>query len=389
MTLRPRFQCLALLLAAALTGHASAQDAARPGADDVRKAFAALQEAVAKATPGKAPVSRDAAMAAQAAQLGFRDAFGRSDWDAFDAEKDAELVQNGLVLFGTGSLESRDGAGAVRAFEALVTRFPTNDMAQGLGGALLPLAYGAAGELTKGVTRGTELAEKAGEQTKGGILVSVGDLLAASGDVQGALATWQAVLDGAPKNLDPRKDPRAAAGADAELRVSIVGKPVPELDSKAWLGGEPVALSALRGEVVVLDFWATWCPPCRAVMHDLNALHEQHRDAGLVVLGVTSAYPRGFLPRPGTTDPARDGESVQGLDAATFPAHLAQFRENVGVSYPFVTAKQEEIAAFGVRALPTLFVLDRDGKVAFVKVGSGDDSLVRHTVERLLAAKKS
>src|SRR5512139_364390 len=56
------------------------------------------------------------------------------------------------------------------------------------------------------------------------------------------------------------------------------------------LSGDPITLTDWRGTVVVLNFWASWCPPCRAEMPALNAVYEKFRDQGLMVLGVNTTY---------------------------------------------------------------------------------------------------
>jgi thiol-disulfide isomerase/thioredoxin len=75
-------------------------------------------------------------------------------------------------------------------------------------------------------------------------------------------------------------DPKRAAG----------GKP-PEISAAGWMnlpeGAKGVALADLKGKVAVVEFWATWCPPCRTSIPHLAELHEQHKDEGLVIIGLT------------------------------------------------------------------------------------------------------
>jgi hypothetical protein len=122
-------------------------------------------------------------------------------------------------------------------------------------------------------------------------------------------------------------------------------------------------------------------------MPSLDALHRELGPKGLVVLGVTRFYARGFLPTAGTKDPLRDGQPVDGITEAGFLDHVKQFKSNVGLAYPFAIATEAEFKAYGVTGIPTLVVVGRDGKVAFVKVGGGDETLLRIAVERQLEAK--
>jgi peroxiredoxin len=130
----------------------------------------------------------------------------------------------------------------------------------------------------------------------------------------------------------------------------------------AWrlraLDGGVTTLGALRGRPVVLNFWATWCPPCVAELGSLQALHDSLAAEGLAVVLVSPESPatvRRFLARRGVTAPAF-------IEAEPVPA------------------------ALGVRALPTTVVLDRQGRVALVRRGAAewDTPAVRTWLRALL-----
>ena len=109
------------------------------------------------------------------------------------------------------------------------------------------------------------------------------------------------------------------------------------------LDGKPVALKDLRGKVVVLNFWATWCPPCRAEMATLNQVQQDHAARGLVVLGVNQL---------------EDPQTVQ------------RFMQDQGLSFPialdlFGSASQ----AYRISALPTTYFIDRNGVIQDVIFG--------------------
>lgn len=145
----------------------------------------------------------------------------------------------------------------------------------------------------------------------------------------------------------------ALAGVGPELG-RLPALQVPTLD------GDTVTAADLEGRVVVLNFWATWCLPCRAEMPALQALAERHADDDVVVLGLS-------------TDSGSE-------------APIRTFLEERGITYPVGRATREQRLAFGgVRGIPTTLVVDRRGQVRHRVLGYFAPPAMGAAVRRLLA----
>ncbi len=157
-------------------------------------------------------------------------------------------------------------------------------------------------------------------------------------------------------------------------RNELNGKAAPAITASHVLNGDAqFSLDAYKGKVVLLDFWATWCPPCRAVIPDLVKLQEEMGAKGVQVLGVTKFYKRGMdFSDPSMAKP-HGGKTVNGLDEAAELAVNENFVKAFELNYPIVFAN-DDVAAKGymVVGIPTVFVIGRDGKVVGHVVGGGE-----------------
>jgi thiol-disulfide isomerase/thioredoxin len=171
-----------------------------------------------------------------------------------------------------------------------------------------------------------------------------------------------------------------AARAPAEGRAGAAAagpKPgdlvAPFAIERVAAGPKDFTLEHGKGKVVVLDFFASWCAPCRETVPHLVALQGKHRD-DVCVVGVTRYHGRGMdFAAAGATTP-HGGTVVKDLDREQEAALYRAFAERFGIDYPIVFPEQADLARdrFGVTAIPAVFVIGRDGRLVGKVVGGGD-----------------
>lgn len=161
------------------------------------------------------------------------------------------------------------------------------------------------------------------------------------------------------------------AGNEQSLRLepaSNAAAVAPELTVKDWIGGQAIKLADLRGRVVLLDFWASWCAPCRSTFPALAALHEKYKDKGLTVLGVTEY----------------EGE-IAGR-AMTQEAELNYLRSFIKTfKLPYlnaIAADENNSYLYGIRSIPSAFVIDKQGRIRFISTGANPDEIA--SIERIV-----
>ena len=137
----------------------------------------------------------------------------------------------------------------------------------------------------------------------------------------------------------------------------------PEIKATEWIDQKPIKLSDLRGQVVLLDFWAHWCGPCRYTFPKLTRWHEQYKSKGLVILGLTDYFGHGE---------GRTMTKAEELD------YLRKFKKLNKLPYGFVVAdsKVNDIN-YGVTAIPSSFLIDRRGNLRFIASNASEPELSR------------
>ena len=165
--------------------------------------------------------------------------------------------------------------------------------------------------------------------------------------VQGCTSSAQDIRGG-------RQEATGAIGVDpGELEPAPeIGRLAPDF-TLADLEGNPVSLSDFQGKAVFINFWATWCPPCRAEMPEIEDLHQKYKDQDVAVIGVNLFEPQ---------DKVRE------------------YVQRGGFNWTFVIDTTGEVTRnYGISALPTSFFLDSQGTIRAVNIGP--------MTERLMEAK--
>ena len=150
--------------------------------------------------------------------------------------------------------------------------------------------------------------------------------------------------------------------ADDEGLPDLRGKRAPEFNLRS-VDGKKVSLSDYKGKAVLINFWATWCAPCKIEMPWLVALRSQYAPQGFEILGVNED------------------------DAGTPRAKLAKFGQEQGLNYPLLVGDDAMSRKYGgVEFLPTSYFVGRDGKIVAETAGLVSKSEVEASIKKALAA---
>jgi DsbE subfamily thiol:disulfide oxidoreductase len=151
--------------------------------------------------------------------------------------------------------------------------------------------------------------------------------------------------------------------ANYQARAEVENTPAPDFELPSLEGGEPIRLSSFRGDVVVLNFWASWCAPCRLEAPGLRRVSERYRGEGVRFLGVDY----------------RD-------DDAAARAFVEEFR----LKYPSVADPSGSLADdYGLIGFPTTFIIDPEGTIRYRFVGYLDEAVLERSVNDVLTGGAS
>lgn len=162
---------------------------------------------------------------------------------------------------------------------------------------------------------------------------------------------------------EQRERQQREARRPARAQGPEMGKPAPDFAHKTPDGAE-ITLASLRGKVVLLDFWATWCTPCIRAMPAMQKFHETYADRGLVVLGMNT-WERG--------DPVK-------------------FKKEKGYTYQTLLKTDDAAKAYALGGIPAFFIIDREGNLVWSGTGWGGEATRRDmdtAIQQALGAGKN
>ncbi|MFQ5593496.1 MAG: redoxin domain-containing protein [Anaerolineae bacterium] len=165
-----------------------------------------------------------------------------------------------------------------------------------------------------------------------------------------------------PRVQAPPAQPRSSAGVTTSIgRTPSAGDLAPDFTLKN-LKGEEISLSDFKGQPVLINFWATWCGPCRIEMPVMDAMYQKYQDEGFVVLAV---------------------------DVQESITVVQSFVNSMGLTFPILLDLKSEIAdgPYRIRAFPTSYFVGRDGKITAAHRGMMTEPIMQRYMDQVLATQ--
>ncbi len=165
-------------------------------------------------------------------------------------------------------------------------------------------------------------------------------------------------------------------------QLDMIGQQAPEFSFvHVYNAKPPLKLEHLRGKVVLLDFWATWCMPCVIAFPEIRDLYAEYRDRGLAVLGITSFQGMYRDLETGETEGSRENR----LSSVRETQLTGAFIEKHGITWPCaISIRSVFDPEYGVLGIPTFVILDKEGRIRLIQTGTGPKQQKMRMIEKLL-----
>jgi cytochrome c biogenesis protein CcmG/thiol:disulfide interchange protein DsbE len=184
-------------------------------------------------------------------------------------------------------------------------------------------------------------------------------------------ANWEYRKQAAEKRLANVSQGELAEAGDAQAALNpLIGKPAPQF-SLEDLSGKKVSLGDYKGKALLINFWATWCGPCKVETPWIVDLRNQYAAKGFEVLGVS------------TDDIDRDDAKMFGTEKK----EIADFVQRMHMSYPVLIEGDKLSKPYGgLNAMPTSFFVDRNGKIVAATMGISSKDDIEANIKKALGS---
>ncbi len=174
---------------------------------------------------------------------------------------------------------------------------------------------------------------------------------------------------------DTKDERTKAVLVNSLAQIDYYGKEAFPISGGTWINSSPLELKNLKGQVVILSFWAPWCPSCRTLTPSLVDLYNENKDKGFTIIGYSRLY--------GTY--LDDVEDIGKVNKEEELGHINKYLERKKVPYPIVIAEgMTDYETYKIAGLPTLVCIDKKGNIVFTKIGAGDLPFVKGKIKQLL-----
>lgn len=191
---------------------------------------------------------------------------------------------------------------------------------------------------------------------------------------EGKLDEAKKVLEDGVAAMSGERDKKMLQSSRDQL--DLYGKPSTPVSAPNWLNSSRIRWNRLKGKVVLVSFWATWCPSCRELTPTLVRLYDQYKDdENFALIGFTRLYGK-----------YRDDEIDLGkVSKEEELENIKKYLARKKMEYPIGIAEDKSVFKdYKISGIPTLLFIDKQGNLDFTKIGAGDEEFINQKIQKLL-----